>query len=83
MSARKFSETIKYRGHAITVSGEYLPPYRGKRDSMGVPEEQDEQEEIEIESVHIKGINIFDMLNMEQFREIEELIWLKWAGERG
>lgn len=78
-----FSENATYRGHSITVIGMYSPPYRGKRDSMGAPVEPNEQEEIEIKSVEFDGINIFDMLNTEQFQEIEEIIWLKWAEERG
>lgn len=83
MSDRKFSELVEYRGQSISVVGTYSPPYHGKRNSMGVPVEPDEQEEIEIKSVEFDGINIFDMLNTEQFQEIEEIIWLKWAEERG
>ena len=36
---------------AITVEFEYTGPHRGYRDSMGVPEEPDDEAEIEILSI--------------------------------
>ena len=74
---------ITIEGVKLEVEFDYYPGYRGKRDSMGVPEEPDEGPEVDIGRVYIGDSDVTDLLSVESFREIEKrlLSELKRGGE--
>ena len=60
-------------GLSLDVDYLYHRAYRGYRDSMGVPEEPDEEAGVEIQSAKIGDAEI--TLTDKQTMEIEEKIW--------
>lgn len=66
-------DTIKYRGIELVVTYEIIKPYRGMRDSLGVPMEPDEVGDVDLERVEHRGEDITDLLD-GQFRAIEKVI---------
>ena len=74
---------ITIEGVKLEVEFDYYPGYRGKRDSMGVPEEPDEGPEVDVTKATVQGVNILDLMSTESLREIERrvLIELKSGGE--
>lgn len=72
-----YDTTVEIRGRKYNVRVFYtdFPASRGARDSLGVPEEPDEEAGIEIEGVHIlingkQGKDISKHLTQHQFDEI-------------
>jgi len=55
----------------VTVKFDYQPPCKGSRDSMGVPLEPDDEEEVEITSVSDEHGNDIDLTSDEE-SDIEE-----------
>jgi hypothetical protein len=66
---------ITIRGITFNVEFEYFPGQKGYRNSMGVPEEPDDPEELVINSVHYKLHDVTDRLDDDWFAEIEEALW--------
>jgi hypothetical protein len=58
----------------LEVEFDYYPGYRGKRDSLGVPEEPDEGPDVDIGRVCIGDSDVTDLLSVESFREIEKRV---------
>lgn len=65
---------ISIEGVPLDVEIVYYPGYRGKRDSLGVPEEPDEGPEVDIGRVYIGDSDVTDLLSVESFREIEKRV---------
>ena len=65
---------IKIEGISLEVEFDYYPGYRGKRDSMGVPEEPDEGPEVDVTKATVQGVNILDLMSTESLREIERRV---------
>jgi len=65
----------------VTVEFDYQPPCRGSRDSMGVPLEPDDEEEIEITAVTDEHGNDIDLTSDEE-SDIEEKCLLNMYDER-
>lgn len=74
---------IKIEGISLEVEFDYYPGYRGKRDSLGVPEEPDEGPEVDVTKATVQGVNILDLMSTESLREIERRVLseLKSGGE--
>lgn len=74
---------ITIEGVKLEVEFDYYPGYRGKRDSMGVPEEPDEGPEVDVTKATVQGVNILDLMSTESLREIERRVLseLKSGGE--
>ena len=65
---------ISIEGVPLEVEFDYYPGYRGKRDSLGVPEEPDEGPEVDIGRVYIGDSDVTDLLSVECYREIEKRV---------
>lgn len=74
---------ITIEGATLEVEFDYYPGYRGRRDSMGVPEEPDEGPEVDVTKATVQGVNILDLMSTESLREIERRVLseLKSGGE--
>jgi hypothetical protein len=70
MAARQ----IIFNDEVVEVTYCYIPPYRGARDSLGVPMEPDEPGAIEIERVEYNGIDVTNLLGERGIEEIEALL---------
>ena len=66
----KVQTSLDLHGITINIYGEYFPPCKGSRDSLGVPEEPDDDEEVFVNDTFVDGKNlttdeIADMLEMK------------------
>lgn len=66
----KVQTSLDLHGITIQIYGEYYPPCKGSRDSLGVPEEPDDEEEVFINDTFVDGKNlttdeIAEMLEMK------------------
>lgn len=62
---------IKIGNVALEVEFDFYPGSRGKRDSMGVPEEPDEGPEVDLTAARIGDVDILPLMSVESLREIE------------
>lgn len=72
---------ITIEGVKLEVEFDYYPGYRGKRDSMGVPEEPDEGPEIDLTKVMVGDADILGLMSVESMREVEAKV-LEELGNR-
>jgi len=72
---------IKIGSITLEVEYDYYPGYRGKRDSLGVPEEPDEGPEVDLTAVRVGDVDILLLMSVESMREIEGKV-LKEMGNR-
>lgn len=73
---------INYHGTELEVDYKYYKPYRGYRNSMGVPEEPDEPASIEIEGIFKDGADITELCDAAGILdEIDQLVWEKLCQE--
>ena len=59
------SYELKFKYSTADIVCTVTGPSRGFRDSLGVPEEPDEPGYVEIESVSINGIDITEVVNID------------------
>lgn len=72
---------ITIEGATLEVEFDYYPGYRGRRDSMGVPEEPDEEPEVDLTAARIGDTDILGLMSAESMREIEGLVLRELKGE--
>ncbi len=72
---------ITIEGVKLEVEFDYYPGYRGKRDSLGVPEEPDEGPEIDLTKVMVGDADILGLMSVESMREVEAKV-LEELGNR-
>jgi len=66
---------IEYRGYSLSVEYDYYPPSKGAREKgSGVQLEPDEDAVIELNSVHLNGIEVMGLLEDLVLSEIEVTI---------
>ena len=65
---------VKYNGVELEVLYDFWAGYKGKRDSMGAPEEEDEKPGLDVVDVCAGSISITDILEPSQIEKIEGLI---------
>ena len=59
----------------LDVDYEFLPGSRGYRDSLGVPEEPDESDSVEIVDVlDFDGNSVYDRLSEQELADLEEKV---------
>ena len=66
---------IEYRGYSLSVEYDYYPPSKGAREKgSGVQLEPDEDALVELTSVQLNGMDMYDLL-IDQQQEIEDTIY--------
>jgi hypothetical protein len=74
----KFSETIKYNGEELEVSGNSWPFHAGARErGPGLQLEPDEEAGFEVEEIIYKGVDVFSLMD-NSMDEINEQLEKKW-----
>ena len=77
----KFSETIKFNGEELEVSGNSWPYHAGSREhGTGLQLEPDEEAGFEVEEIFYKGVDVFSLME-SAMTEINELLEKKWQDE--
>lgn len=77
----RFSETIKFNGEDLEVSGNSWPYHAGSRErGTGLQLEPDEEAGFEVEEIVYKGIDVYPIME-SAMDEICELLEKKWRDE--
>lgn len=76
------SASVKVYGVPVKVDFSYEPPSRGHRNSMGVPEEPDYPEEIDIEEVYLGGYEILCLMSDEAIAKARDAVLNMKRGPR-
>jgi hypothetical protein len=71
---RYLTMIVKIGSVLLDVEYDYYPGYRGRRDSMGVPQEPDEDPEVDLTAARVGDVDILGLMSMESMREIERIV---------